>query len=79
LVESPSLVDDVSAAFPTSLRRARKDVCEYYGLDVDFDDRLAWNYLVDLLYESLEDFEKRDADRLHRAVDRLKAKVDLRV
>jgi hypothetical protein len=40
LVTSPSLVDDVSEAFPTALLRARKDLRQDYGLDVDFNATL---------------------------------------
>jgi hypothetical protein len=79
LVTSPSLVDDVSEAFPTALLRVRKDLRQDYGLDVDLNDKEAWTYLVESLYESLEDFKKRDAEKLYRCVDRLRAKVDLPV
>lgn len=76
-MRSPSLVHDVSASFPTALRRARADFREDFGLDVAFDNDMAWTSLIESIQLSREDFEKRDARTFARCLDRLKSNADI--
>ena len=79
LATSPSLVDDVLHAFPTALRRARKDVAKDYGIDVGLSDKSAWVCLIEGLTESLEDLDNQDAARLRRCIARLESEARVRL